>query len=362
MTMASIETINITQKYAGQYILKNVNLNINPGEVFALIGPTGAGKTTLLRLLDLLEMPASGSIYFDGMNVTASKSLRLQARRRMSFVLQKPVVFNMSVYDNVACGLRWRQEKEATIRQRVSRALELADMTEYSNRNARTLSGGETQRVAIARALAVTPEVLFLDEPTANLDPISTSKIEEVLAHIIGDQKTTVVMATHNMSQGQRLAGRIGVIMNGEVLQTGTPTDIFSTPENTEVAQFVGVDNILGGVIVNRDNELVTIDINGNLIQAISDYGTGEEVHALIRPEDITLALHKEASSARNTFEGRIARIFAVGALVRVEIACGFPLLAVVTKRSAEDLSLAVDKRVYATFKATAVHIIKRWN
>jgi len=360
--MASIKTVNIGQKYAGQYILKNVNLNIKRGEVFAVIGPTGAGKTTLLRLLDLLEVPASGSIYFDSVDVTNNKSLRLQARRRMSFVLQKPTVFNMSVYDNIACGLKWRREKEAIIHQRVSQVLELAGMAEYSSRNARTLSGGETQRVAIARALAVEPEVLFLDEPTANLDPISTSKIEEVLAHIISDQKTTVVMATHNMSQGQRLASRIGVIMNGEILQIGTPSDIFSTPQNKEVAEFVGVDNILRGVIVNRDNELVSIDIGGNLIQAISDYSLGEEVHALIRPEDITLALHKDTSSARNTFAGRIARLFSVGVLVRVEVDCGFPLFVVVTKRSAEDLSLTVNKRVYATFKATAVHIIKRWN
>jgi tungstate transport system ATP-binding protein len=362
MTMASIETVNIGQKYAGQDILKDVNLNIKGGEVFAVIGPTGAGKTTLLRLLDLLEVPASGSIYFDGMDVTTNRSLRLEARRRMSFVLQKPTVFNMSVYDNVACGLKWRGGKGGTIRQKVSRVLELVGMTEYSRRNARTLSGGETQRIAIARALAVEPEVLFLDEPTANLDPVSTSKIEEVLAHIISEQKITVVMATHNMSQGQRLAGRIGVIMNGEVLQIGSPSDIFTTPQNTEVAQFVGVDNILSGVIVNRDNELVSIDIGGNIIQAISEYGMGEEVHALIRPEDITLAPRKETSSARNTFAGRIARLFSLGALVRVEVDCGFPLFAVVTKRSAEDLSLTVNKRVYATFKATAVHIIKRWN
>jgi len=360
--MSLLETVNIGQKYSGKYVLKDVSLNIKRGEVFALIGPTGAGKTTLLRLLDLLEAPASGRIYFDGREVTANKSLRLQARRRMSFVLQKPTVFNMSVYDNVACGLKWRREKEAIVRQRVNQALELSGMAEYSSRDARTLSGGETQQVAIARALAVKPEVLFLDEPTANLDPLSTSKIEEVLAHIIGEQKTTVVMATHNMSQGQRLAGRIGVIMNGQVLQVGSPAGIFSTPENKEVAQFVGVDNILSGIIVNRDNELVTIDVNGNLIQAISEYGIGEEVHVLIRPEDITLAPRKDASSARNNFEGRIARVFPVGALVRVEVACGFPLLVVVTKRSAEDLSLAVDKKVYATFKATAVHIIKRWN
>ena len=360
--MALLETVNVAQKYSGQYILQDINLNIDRGEVLALIGPTGAGKTTLLRLLDLLETPYSGHIYFDGIEVTSNKKRRLQSRRRMSFVLQKPVVFNMSVADNVACGLRWRQEKEAAVRQRVYSALELVGLTGYSHRNARQLSGGETQLVAIARALAVSPEVLFLDEPTANLDPVSAAKIEEVLAHIIGEHKTTVVMATHDMSQGQRLAGRIGVIINGELLQTGSPSDIFSTPRDTRVAELVGVGNILSGVIMNRDNELVALDVGGSIIQAISEYGIGQEVHALIRPEDITLALHKDAISARNTFEGRITRISPVGALVRVELDCGFPLLAVVTRQSAQDLKLAVDKVVYATFKATAVHVLKRWN
>ncbi len=362
MSMALIETVNITRKYGKQEIIKNISLKVEQGEVLALIGPTGAGKTTLLRLLDLLEAPASGHIYFDGREVTDNKNRRLQTRRRMSFVLQKPVVFNMSVSDNIACGLRWRKEKEATVSQRVNSALELVGMTEYSSRNARTLSGGETQLVAIARALAIAPEVLFLDEPTANLDPVSAARIEEVLAHIIGEQKTTVVMATHDMAQGQRLAGRIGVIINGELLQTGSPNDIFSTPQNTRVAELVGIGNILGGVIANRDNELVGIDVGGGLIQAISDYHTGAEVHALIRPEDVTLALHKDASSARNTFEGSITRIFPVGALVRIELDCGFPLLTVVTRQSAQDLKLAVGNRVYATFKATAVHVIKRWN
>jgi len=360
--MALIETIDLQQKYDKQYILKSIDLSINRNEVFALIGPTGAGKTTLIRLLALLELPASGKIYFDRIDVTHSKRLRLEARRRMSLVLQKPVVFNMSVFDNAACGLRWRHENREAIRQQVNSVLELVGMADYKNRNARTLSGGETQRLAIARALAVKPEVLFLDEPTANLDPVSISKIEEILAHIIREQKTTVVMATHDMAQGQRLAGRIAVLMHGEILQIGSPGDIFSLPESRELAEFVGVDNILSGVIVARDDNLVTIDVNGSLIQAISNYGLGEEVHALIRPEDVTLAPHKEASSARNTFEGRIARIFSLGPLSRVEVACGFPLLSVVTKKSAEDLSLTVGKKVYATFKATAIHIIKRWN
>lgn len=360
--MALLETLELGQKYGNRYVLNSVNLKIDKGEVFALIGPTGAGKTTLLRLLDLLELPASGRIYFDGIDVSRAKDIRLKARRRMSFVLQKPAVFNMSVFDNVACGLRWRHERKEVIREQVDSVLELVGMANYRDRSAKTLSGGETQLVAIARALATQPELLFLDEPTANLDPVSVSKIEEILAHIIGEHKMTVVMATHDMAQGQRLASRIGVLMDGSILQLGKPTDIFSSPESKEVAEFVGVDNILSGVIVARDDNLVTIEVNGSLIQAISSYDIGEKVHALIRPDDVTLSLHRETSSARNTFEGKITRIFPQGPLSRIEITCGFSLLAVVTRQSAEDLRLAIGSRVYAAFKATAIRIIKRWD
>jgi len=357
--MALIETVNIFQNYDGREVLKNVNLKIDRAEIFALIGPTGAGKTTLIRILNLLEAPYSGRFFFDGVDVTNPGVDQLKARRRMSYVQQRPLVFTMSVYDNIACGLRWRHMKSATIKRKTEAALELVGMTSYKDRNAKTLSGGETQRVAIARALVTEPEVLFLDEPTANLDPISTSKVEEVLAHIIREQKTTIVMATHDMSQGQRLAGRIGVLMNGEILQIGSPSDIFSSPENMEVAEFVGVDNILSGIIVNNDNRLVTIDVNGRFIQAISDYGVGEKVNALIRPEEITISLSKDISSARNTFNGRIIKMLLLGSLVRIGVDCGFPLLDVITKRSAEDLNLTIGKEVYATFKATAIHIIR---
>jgi tungstate transport system ATP-binding protein len=136
-------------------------------------------------------------------------------------------------------------------------------MADYRNREARTLSGGETQRVAIARALVTEPEMLFLDEPTANLDPVSTTKVEEVLAHIIREHKTTVVMATHDQLQGHRLAGTIGVMIDGEILQVGSPGKIFSSPVNREVAEFVGVENILDGVVVGKDDSLAYIEVNG---------------------------------------------------------------------------------------------------
>ena len=358
--MSLIETINLCQRYGERDILKNINLSVDKGEVFTLIGPTGAGKTTLLRLIDLIDVPTSGKIYFDGVDTAESARVRLEMRRRMAFVLQKPVVFNMSVYDNIAYGLKWRGVGKSRLREKVNSVLEVVGLSADKNRNARILSGGEAQRVAIGRAIAIEPEVLLLDEPTANLDPISASRIEELITSIIRHYATTIVMATHDMSQGQRLADRIGVLMNGELLQTGISRDVFTSPGNREVAEFVGVENILDGVIASNEDKVVTIDIGGRFIEAISDYAAGEEVCACVRPEDVTLAPSKVPSSARNSFAGEIARVVAVGPLTRVEMDCGFPLIALVTKRSAEELGLKKGKQVFATFKATSVHVLKK--
>ena len=358
--MPIIEVIGLHQRYSERDILKNINISVDKGEAFALIGPTGAGKTTLLRLIDLLDAPTSGKIYFDGIDVTESGRVRLETRRRMAFVLQKPVVFNTSVYDNIAYGLKWRGINRGDIEQKVGGILEMVGLSAYKNRNARTLSGGEAQRVAIARAIAIEPEVLLLDEPTANLDQISTSRVEELITNIIHQYDTAIIMATHDMSQGQRLADRIGVLINGEILQTGDSREIFTLPRNKEVAEFVGVENIIDGVIIANEEGVVTADAGGIAIEAVSDYAVGEKVSLCIRPEDVTLALSKPASSARNSFIGEITRVVSVGPLTRVAANCGFQLVALVTKKSAEELNLKTGRSIYASFKATGVHIIKR--
>ncbi len=358
--MSLIEVVGLYQRYGEREVLRNINIKVGKGEAFALIGPTGAGKTTLLRLIDLLEVPTAGRIYFDGMDVTESTGMTLEVRRRMAFVLQKPIVFNTSVYDNIAYGLNWRGVGKKSIYQKVNSILETVDLLAYKDRNARTLSGGEAQRVAIARAMAIEPEVLLLDEPTANLDPVSTSKVEGLIANIIRRYETTIIMATHDMSQGQRLADRIGVLINGEILQTGDQREVFASPRNRAVAEFVGVENIIDGVIMSSEQGVVTIDIGGNIIEAISDYAVGEEVCACVRPEDITLALSKAPSSARNLFTGPITRVVLLGPLSRIEIDCGFHLVALVTKKSAEELNLESGRSIYVTFKATGVHILKR--
>jgi len=358
--MSIIKTNNLYQSYDGQDILKDITIDIERGEVIALIGPTGSGKTTLLRLLDLLDKPYSGSIYFDGSDVTESEKQRTSARHRMAFVLQKPVVFNMSVYDNIACGLKWRGIPRIEIHRQVTDILDTIEMFDYANRNARTLSGGEMQRVAIARAMVLHPEVLLLDEPTANLDPVSQSKVEELITDIIHKHETAILMATHDMSQGQRLADRIAVLMDGEILQTGDSKQIFNTPQSRRVAEFVGIENAINGTVRSNENETVMIEVKNGAIEAVADFAEGDRVYACIRPEDITLATAKLSSSARNSFYGEVKRIVHSGPLTRIEIDCGFPLVALVTTRSAEDLHIETGNKLYASFKATRIHVIKR--
>jgi tungstate transport system ATP-binding protein len=360
--MTLLKTTKLSKEYEGRPILREMTVTIEEGESFALIGPTGSGKTTLIRLLDLLLFPTAGRIHFKGINVTNDKQARLEARRRMSYVQQKPVVFNMNVYDSIACGLKWRHEKSDLIKRKVDNALELVDMSDYKTRNAKTLSGGETQRVAIARALVTEPEIIFLDEPTANLDPISTLKVEQVMHDVIREKQMAIIMATHDMVQGQQLANSIGVLLDGELMQIGSPSEIFSSPESQKVAEFVGIENLLPGKVIEHEDSLLAIDVSGSRIQAVSDHLIGDDdVYVLIRPEDIIFSLSKNVTSARNLFRGAITRLTPVGALMRLEIDCGFPLLGLVTRSSASDLELEIGKNIFASFKVTATHVIKRW-
>jgi tungstate transport system ATP-binding protein len=358
--MSFIEAVDVWQKRDGRDILRNINIGIDRGEVVALIGPTGAGKTTILRIINLLDLPSTGRLLFDGASTATSERVRLAMRRRMAFVLQKPVVFNTSVFNNVAYGLKWRCLARRQVAGKVNAVLEMTGLAGYKSRNARTLSGGEVQRVAIARAIAVEPEVLLLDEPTANLDPVSAARIEDMIEGIMKQKALTVIMATHDMSQGQRLASRIYVLINGEIVQSGGVREIFTSPRSREIAEFVGMENIIDGVVVSCESEMAVIDVNGTLIEAVADCTIGNRISLGIRPEDVTVALSEYSSSARNSLAGTVTWVITSGPLCRVEIDCGFPLVALVTGKSAEELDLKKGKQVYASFKAVALHVIRR--
>jgi tungstate transport system ATP-binding protein len=354
--MSLIEAIDLNQRHGTRNTLKSVSLSVEKSEVLAIIGPTGAGKTTLLRLMDQLENPSSGKIIFDGQEVLPR--LRTRVRRQISMVLQKPVVFDASVYDNVAYPLRVRKYDGKAIPEKVNRILDTVGLDGYQKRHARTLSGGETQKVALARALITDPQLLLLDEPTANLDPVSLNTIEELILRFNRDNGMAIVVATHEMAQGQRLAHRIGVMMEGELIQVGRPADIFYAPSDLRVARFVGVENILRGCIASNEGGLAEIKTNGHSLEAVTDHRRGEEVHLCIRPEEVTVSLQPPSSSARNTFRGEVKLMALSGPVARVEIDCGLTLVALITRRSAEELGIKVGQQVHASFKATAVHVI----
>ncbi len=356
--MSLLEVVNLEQSYASKKALKGVSLTVEKGEIMALIGPTGAGKTTLLRLLDQLEKPTSGKIFFDGLDVTSSPKLRAEVRRQVGMIFQKPAVFNTSVFDNVAYPLRIRGHGRKSVAARVRQMLQTFDLSGYEKRNAKTLSGGETQKVAIARALVTEPQLMLLDEPTANLDPVSLKSIEELIHRVNQQYGTTMIMATHDMSQGQRLSTRMSVMMEGELVQTGTSTEIFHRPNDIRVARLVGVENILEGTVVSNQEGLAQIKVAGHTVEAVTDLQPPTDVHVFLRPEDVVLSVAEPSSSARNSFPGEVVLLASSGALARAEIDCGFRLVTLITKRSADDLGLRIGTSIHVSFKATALHVV----
>ena len=357
-----IRIAGLSRRASGKTILESIDLEIHRGEIFTFIGPSGSGKTTILRLIDLLDFPTTGTIIFDGTDTAASNAaVRLSIRRRMAMVFQKPAVLNTTVAGNVAFGLKFRGMEKSEIDSRVPEALDIVGLLHLADRKAVTLSGGEMQRVAIARALVTRPEVLLLDEPTANLDPVNTELIEKLILSIHRKFHTTIILSTHDMIQGQRLADRIGVIMDGRIAQVGPLHDIFYRPQNRDIARFVGIDTILKGVVVSNEDGLATVSVSDAIIEVITPCKQGTKVALFIRPEEVTVAVKDgdiPKTSARNQLKGTITRMVPFGPFVRTTIDFGSPLTALVTRRSADELSLAVGMTVIAGVKATAIHVI----
>jgi tungstate transport system ATP-binding protein len=356
-----IEFDHVVMNFGEKEVLKDISFSIQNREIFTFIGPSGSGKTTILRLIDMLERPTSGTISIDDTDVSHLKDRdRIPIRRKMSMVFQKPSPLRGTVFDNVAIGLLFRNVGRDEIQARVPEALELVGLGEYQERKAGTLSGGEMQRVAIARAISTRPDILLLDEPTANLDPVSTEKIENLISALKERFGITVVLSTHDMIQGQRLADRMGVVIDGWMGQIGTSRDIFYRPMNSAVANMVGVENIFDGVVATNEGGLASIEVNGNSISATTPLPQGTPVILYMRPEDITFHVKDEVkSSARNEFAGRITKVLPMGPNARLKVDAGITFTAVITQRSYEELDLAVGREIGLAFKASAIHVVE---
>lgn len=226
----------VVKAYGSREVCRVRHLEIQPGEMLTILGPNGAGKSTLLRMLAFVEPPSAGAIYFRGRPADDGYP-SLADRRQVTMVFQQPLLLRDTVAANVAYGLRLRGLPARD--GRVQAALERLDLLPLAKAQAATLSGGEAQRVALARALVLEPQVLLVDEPTANLDPYYVAQVEAMLSGINRDLGTTVVLVTHNIFQARRLAHRAAVMLGGEVVEVGQADQFFAQPQDPRTAAFI---------------------------------------------------------------------------------------------------------------------------
>lgn len=230
----------MTKVYDRRCVLQIDSLSVERGEILAVVGPSGTGKSTLLRLLNFLEPPTSGEIDFEGRCFGAEATVPLSARRRITTVFQQPALLSRSVYENVRYGLSLRGQRGANgVHDSAMAALEQVGLSDLAKQSARKLSGGEMQRVALARALVIEPDVLLLDEPTANLDPQNVALIESIVGSTNRDAGTTVVLVTHNLFQARRLADRVLLLLDGAVVEIAPAATFFDDPQDARTAAFV---------------------------------------------------------------------------------------------------------------------------
>jgi len=344
-------TIKDLSKDWKEFSLKNINLEVKKGEYFVILGPTGAGKTLLLETIAGFHFPDSGEVWIEGQNVTDLPP----ELRRVGFIYQDYSLFpHLNVEQNIQFGLKLKQTPDT---KRLNEIMNWLKISHLAHRYPVTLSGGEQQKVTIARAIAIEPSILLLDEPLSALDLRTRDYLREELKRVKAEFGITMVHVTHDQTEAMVLADRIAVMMKGQIQQVGTPYEIFNKPLNEEIADFVGVENILHGVVQDNENGIAEIKVDmGANIFAVSDYRAGE-VKVFIRPEDIILSVSRGDSSARNVMSGRITELHDMGPLTRVKL--DTKLVALITKQSRETLKLRIGDEIYATFKATSVHVVR---
>jgi len=343
----------------GAMVLDIPELSVIQGQFLVLIGPNGAGKSTLLLTLAGLLRPERGTLLFQGASIGERE---LDYRRHIAMVFQEPLLFDATVFENVAVGLKIRGMGGAEIGRRVPEYLERFGIEHLAKRSARKLSGGEAQRTSLARAFVTSPQIIFLDEPFSALDPPTRDALTGDLERIIRETRITAIASTHDQTEALRLAGRLAVMAGGRIVQSGRPAEVMDRPVNETVASFVGVETVLRGRVVRLDDGVFTAAVEGGEIEAVGHVQMGEEVLCCIRPEHVTISTNArpQASSARNVFSGTIRAITPLGLFHRIRLECGFGLVAYVTRHSFEELLLEEGKGVTASFKATSVHVIRQ--
>jgi molybdate transport system ATP-binding protein len=346
-------------KRLGSFQLET-ELEIERGATLVLVGESGAGKTTVLRLLAGLDDPDRGAIEVEGGTWfdAATGASRPAWRRDVGYVPQDYALFpHLSVYENVAFGLRARGLSGHWVRARVTEALGRLQISDLERRPPDQLSGGQRQRVALARALVTEPRLLLLDEPLSALDLQARRAMRTELRRLLAELPCATVYVTHAPLEATAFGDRIVVLEEGRTSQSGTREDLLRHPKSAYIAEFMGM-NLFHGRIGYRDFSGFAEVQTPERTLSVVDPGGDDEVFVAVGPREITLHLEPPTGSAQNVFQGPVEEVVPeppFGERVRVSLATRPPLVAEVTRHSAETLELKPGKPVYASFKATAV-------
>jgi len=342
----------LNKSFGSTAILKDISFEIEEGEFVCFLGPSGCGKTTLLLCLAGLESPSSGEIYKNGQVITSEPP----SQRDVGIVFQSYALFpNLSVYDNIAFGLvnlKWAKDK---IREAVRGLVSLLSLEGHEDKYPSQLSGGQQQRVALARALAVSPSLLLLDEPLSALDAQVRTRLRSEIRDLQQRLKITTVMVTHDQEEAQTLADRIVLLNEGRIEQIGTPWQIYNEPATPFVADFMGVSNLIQGVIgapnqVSCDQFSLLCDTQG--------HPAGTKVQLLLRPEDIACA-SPPSNTSTNLLESTIAKIEYLGAVLRAHVvsASGLKLKVDISKRDFDPARHAVAQQLSLTIASNDIRL-----
>ncbi|MQA81003.1 MAG: polyamine ABC transporter ATP-binding protein [Streptosporangiales bacterium] len=349
--LPAIHLAGVTKEYGSRdgavAAVRGVDLEIGEGEFFSLLGPSGCGKTTTLRMIAGFEEPSTGHIYLYGKDVTDVPP----NRRDVNMVFQSYALFpHMSVFDNIAFGLRRRSVPKAEIAERVGAMLEIVDLAGREKRRPRELSGGQQQRVALARALVNRPRALLLDEPLGALDLKLRQAMQVELKRIQREIEVTFVYVTHDQSEALTMSDRIAVMSDGAVEQLGSPTDVYEHPASRFVAGFIGTSNLLTGTVERVDgdhavvtygaDERITVPLHGGRTAAV-----GESLELTVRPEKIDIsATPPESADALCMIRGTVAELVYLGTSTNYTVATRTGDEVVVFCQNASSAATAADR------------------
>ncbi|NLV68480.1 MAG: ABC transporter ATP-binding protein [Spirochaetes bacterium] len=340
--------INDLSVSLGLFRLYNINLTIEEGSFFVLMGPTGAGKTVLLEAIAGLVPVRSGSIFIGNRDVTKLPP----EKHGVSIMYQDHSLFpHLDVIENIRYGLRYHRLDKCESDRRVSELVDQLGLSHLLNRLPLNLSGGELQRVSLARALAVNPRILMLDEPLSALDPNFRYELRQMLKSIHKTTKVTLLMVTHDFGEAISLAERAAIMDRGRIVQTGTVDEVFQKPCCNFAADFVGMRNIFP--VQFKGTKAVT----GGLVVELGRKIDQDAGHIAIRPEDIVISNGRIRSSMRNSFQGRVLSVIDLGFFYEIEIMAGEVLFrSLIAKGALFELNIREKAEVVISFKAAAIH------